>query len=207
MTHKNNLYPHIYTKQVTKELVFLKHFIHNPNISVGDYTYYHDDSRYPERFEDHNIRGFKNCKLTIGKFCSIARGTTFIADDMNHPMDGFSTYPFYNFERWNNYTPNPGKSRNTIVGNDVWFGTNAVVMPGVTIGDGAIIGAGALVTKDVPAYFIVGGNPSQIIRQRFSEEIIEELLRIRWWDWEYNKITRNIEHIVGNDITQLTKCQ
>ncbi len=207
MAHKNNLYPHTYTKQVTKELVFLKHFIRNPNISIGDYSYYHDDRQYPERFEEQNTRGFWNCKLTIGKFCSIARGTTFIADDMNHPMDGFSTYPFFNFEGWDTYTPAPGKGRNIVVGNDVWFGTNAVIMPGVTIGDGAIVGASALVTKDVLPYSIVGGNPSQLIRKRFPEEIINELLRIKWWDWEYEKITRNIKHIVGDNIEQLQKCQ
>lgn len=207
MPHKNNLYPHTYTKQVNKELVFLKNFIRNPNISVGDYSYYHDDRQYPERFEEQNTRGFGQCKLTIGKFCAIARGTTFIADDMNHPMDGFSTYPFFCFEEWDSYTPPSGKGRNIVVGNDVWFGTNAVIMPGVEIGDGAIIGASALVTKDVAPYSIVGGNPSRIIRKRFSEEIISELLRIRWWDWEYEKITRNIQYIVGSNIEHLKKCQ
>ncbi|WP_367363951.1 CatB-related O-acetyltransferase [Candidatus Tisiphia endosymbiont of Nedyus quadrimaculatus] len=205
MVNSNNNYPHLYAKQV-KETVFLKHFIHNPNIMVGDYTYYHDN-QHPEYFERNNIRGCHECKLIIGKFCSIAMRTTFIMDDVNHPMDGFSTYPFFIFENWDNYTPTLGKSRNTVVGNDVWFGTNAVIMPGVTIGDGAIIGAYAVVTKDVPPYSIAVGNPSRIIRKRFSETIIGELVQIKWWDWDYDKITRNIEVIVGADINQLKECK
>ncbi|MCC8418037.1 MAG: hypothetical protein LN588_06150 [Rickettsia endosymbiont of Bryobia graminum] len=95
MVHKDKIYPLTYTKSVAKETVFLKHFIHNPNIIIGDYTYYSDDINPPESFEDNNIRGFYNTKLIIGKFCAIARGTTFISDDMNHSMDGFSTYPFF----------------------------------------------------------------------------------------------------------------
>ncbi|WP_425363660.1 CatB-related O-acetyltransferase [Candidatus Tisiphia endosymbiont of Hybos culiciformis] len=205
MVQPSNNYPHIYPKQV-KETIFLKHFIHNPNIMVGDYSYYHDD-QYPEYFERNNVIGCHQCKLIIGKFCAIAKRTTFIMDDVNHLMDGFSTYPFFIFEGWNNYTPTPGKARSTIVGNDVWFSTNAVIMPGVTIGDGAIIGAYAVVTKDVPPYSIVAGNPSRIIRKRFSDDVINELVQIKWWDWDYDKITRNIKVIVGADIEQFKKCK
>ncbi|WP_417904564.1 CatB-related O-acetyltransferase [Candidatus Tisiphia endosymbiont of Micropterix aruncella] len=205
MVHFNKHYPHTYPKQV-KEIIFLKHFIHNPNIMVGDYTYYHDN-QHPEYFERNNIIGCHECKLIIGKFCSIAMRTTFIMDDVNHSMDGFSTYPFFIFENWNNYTPTLDKRRNTVVGNDVWFGANAVIMPGVTIGDGAMIGAYAVVTKDVPPYSIVAGNPSKIIRKRFSDDTINELVQIKWWDWDYNKITRNIEVIVGADIDQLKECK
>ncbi|MDD9334945.1 MULTISPECIES: CatB-related O-acetyltransferase [unclassified Candidatus Tisiphia] len=205
MVHFNKHYPHLYAKQV-KETIFLKHFIHNPNIMVGDYSYYHD-SHYPEQFERNNVIGCHQCKLIIGKFCAIAKGTTFIMDDVNHLMDGFSTYPFFIFEGWNNYTPTCNKARSTIVGNDVWFGTNSVIMPGVTIGDGAIIGAYAVVTKDVPPYSIAVGNPSRIIRKRFSEDIVDKLAQIKWWDWDYDKITRNIEVIVGADIDQLKECK
>ena len=204
MTSSNNPYPFIYAKQV-KEIVFLKHFIHNPNISVGDYTYY-SDAYSPEHFEHKNVRGCYYCKLVIGKFCAIATGTTFITDDMNHPMDGFSTYPFFIFEGWNNYTPSPDRRRDTIIGNDVWFGTNAVIMPGVTIGDGAIIGAYSVVTRDVEPYSIVAGNPNKLIRKRFSDDTIKELLTIKWWDWDYEKITRNLKAIVGADINQLKNC-
>lgn len=208
MVHKDKIYPLTYTKSVAKETVFLKHFILNPNIIIGDYTYYSDDINPPESFEDNNIREFYNTKLIIGKFCAIARGTTFISDDMHHPMDGFSTYLFFIFEGWNNYTHTTDKRRNIIVGNDVWFGSNAVVMPGVTIGDGAIIGAYSLVTKDVPPYSIVVGNPpSKIIRKRFSDDIIDELLLVKWWDWDYEKITKNIKAIVDVDIEQLKQCR
>lgn len=204
MTSPNNPYPFIYVKRV-KETVFLKHFIHNPNITVGDYTYYHDVYS-PEHFEHKNVRGCHYCKLIIGKFCAIATGTTFITDDMNHSMDGFSTYPFFLFEGWNNYTPSPDRRRDTVIGNDVWFGTNAVIMPGVLIGDGAIIGAYAVVTRDVEPYSIVAGNPNKVIRKRFSDDIIKELLTIKWWDWDYDKITRNLKAIVGADINQLRNC-
>ncbi|WP_422229174.1 CatB-related O-acetyltransferase [Rickettsia endosymbiont of Halotydeus destructor] len=205
MTSHNNLYPHLFPKQV-KETIFLKHFIHNPNIIVGDYTYY-SDSNNPEKFEYKNVRGAYFVKLIIGKFCAIAMGTNFITDDMNHPMDGFSTYPFFIFENWNNYTPSPDKRRDTIIGNDVWFGTNSTIMPGVNIGNGAIIGACSVVTKDVPPYSIVVGNPAKIVRQRFPDEIIEQLLKIKWWDWDYDKITRNISAIVGANIEKLNQAK
>jgi len=205
MTSHNNPYPHLFPKQA-KETIFLKHFIHNPNIIVGDYTYY-NDANHPERFEYENVRGAYFVKLIIGKFCAIAMGTSFITDDMNHSMDGFSTYPFFIFENWNNYTPSPNKRRNTIIGNDVWFGTNSTIMPGVNIGDGAIIGACSVLTKDVPPYCIVAGNPAKIVRYRFSDDIIRQLLEVKWWDWNYDKITRNIPEIVGANIEKLKQAE
>lgn len=194
-------YPFIF-QAPRKETVFLKHFIHNPNIIVGDYTYY-NDLHHPERFESENIRGCYFCKLIIGKFCQIAYRTMFITDDMNHKMDGFSAYPFYIFEGWNSESVDFEKRRDTVICNDVWFGTNAVIMPGVKIGDGAIIGAYAVVTKDVEPYSIVAGNPAKVIRKRFSDEIINDLLEIKWWDWDYDKITRNVKSIIGADIDKL----
>jgi virginiamycin A acetyltransferase len=202
MVSHNNPYPHIYAKPV-KETVFLKHFVHNPNVTIGDYTYYHDE-KHPEYFESHNIRGYYYCKLIIGNFCALATGTTFIGDDMNHSMGGFSTYPFFIFEGWNNYSPFD-RRRDTIIGNDVWFGTNAVIMPGVTIGDGAIIGAYSVVTKSVEPYSIVAGNPAKLVRKWFADDVINQLLLIKWWDWDYDKITRNIHSIIGADIEQLMK--
>lgn len=206
MVNPSTLYPIPYPTAATypkpaKELVFLKHFVHNPNIIVGDYTYY-DDPHSPEKFEYNNVRGGYFSKLTIGKFCQIAMDTTFILSDMNHHMDGFSTYPFFLFDPWKQYEEVVIKG-DTIVGNDVWFGTNAVIMPGVKIGHGAIIGAYAVVTKDVAPYTIVAGNPAKLIRKRFSNEIVADLLTIQWWDWEYDKITKNIRSIVGADIAQL----
>ena len=201
MTSPNNPYPHLY-QQTVKDTVFLKHFIHNPNIEVGDYTYY-SDPKEPERFEYKNVRGAYFCKLFIGKFCQIAMDTSFIMSDMDHHMTGFSTYPFFLFDNWQLYEPEIAPKGNTHVGNDVWFGTNAVIMPGVTIGDGAIIGAYAVVTKDVKPYNVVVGNPAKAVKERFANEIIADLLAIKWWDWDYDKITRNVTAIVGGDIEKL----
>ncbi|WP_316353236.1 CatB-related O-acetyltransferase [Candidatus Trichorickettsia mobilis] len=194
-------YPHTYLKTV-KETVFLKHFVHNPNIEIGDYTYYHDLNN-PEDFEYKNVRGAFYVKLIIGKFGQIAMNTIFILSEMNHHMHGFTTYPFFLFEQWDQYAPEIGLKGNTEVGNDVWFGTNAVIMPGVRIGDGAIIGAYAVVTKDVAPYSVVAGNPARVVKQRFSDAIIADLLEIQWWNWDYDKITRNVNLIVGGDIKKL----
>ncbi len=201
MTRADTPYPFIGSTR-TKEIVFLKHFIHNPNIIVGDYTYYNDPHR-PENFEVDNVRGCYFSKLIIGKFCQIAYKTTFITDDMNHKMDGFSTYPFHIFDAWKE-DANPKKDcRDTVVGNDVLITTNSVILPGVTIGDGAVIGAYAVVTKDVEPYTIVAGNPARVIRKRFSDEVIKDLIEIEWWDWDYEKITRNVQNIVSADIEKL----
>ncbi len=202
MTNPNILYPFIYPKMV-KETVFLKNCVNNPNIIIGDYTYYHDYTS-PEKFEEKNVRNCFFCKLIIGKFCQIAVDTTFIMDNSNHQMNGFSTYPFFLFDNWKDYTPEFPLKGDTIVGNDVWFGTGSIIMPGVSIGDGAIIGAYSVVTKNVEPYTIVAGNPACLVRKRFTDDIIEKLLQIKWWNWEYDKITRNIKAIVGADIKQLT---
>lgn len=201
MVDPNSPYPLIYPKQV-KEMVFLKNFINNPHIHVGDYTYYHD-YHHPERFEIDNVRNCYTCKLVIGKFCQIAVGTTFIMADSNHAMTGFSTYPFFIFTHMDQHLPSLPKKGDTVIGNDVWFGTNAVIMPGVTIGDGAIIGAYAVVTKDVEPYTIVAGNPARFVRQRFQKEIVEELQQIQWWNWEDEKVFRNIPAITSNDLQKL----
>lgn len=196
-------------EKTTKGLIFLKNFITNPNIVVGDYTYYAGrDSEV--RFETENVMFALSCKLTIGKFCQLAYGTKFILSDANHQMNGFSAFPFFIFGKmgegcpeWAEYElglPNKG---DTVIGNDVWFGHESVIMPAVKVGDGAIIGARAVVTKDVPPYAVVGGNPAKIIRKRFSDEVIDQLLKIRWWDWSYDKITRNIRSIVGADVQNL----
>lgn len=193
--------------KVTKEVIFLKHFITNPNIQVGDYTYYHD-MHHPEKFEKENVIIIYSCKLTIGKFCQIAHGTKFMMSDANHQMNGFSTFPFFIFGgEWSNYQPDTPKKGDTVVGNDVWFGQDSLIMPGIKIGSGAIIAARSVVTKDVPPYTIVGGNPAKIIRKRFSDETIDQLLHIQWWDWNYEKITRNIEAIVGADVQKLLEAK
>lgn len=191
----------------TRDVVFLKNFITNPLIEVGDYTYYDGGG---ERFQDENVLIIYTCKLVIGKFCQIARGTQFLMSDANHQMNGFSTYPFFVFGRfaegadgWADYSPEFPHKGDTIVGNDVWFGRESFIMPGVKIGDGAIIASRSVVTRDVPPYTLVGGNPARVIRQRFPDAIIEQLLKVRWWDWPYDKISKNVAAIVGGDIEVL----
>ncbi|MFK7000349.1 CatB-related O-acetyltransferase [Flavobacterium oreochromis] len=188
-------------------LCFLKNIIKNPNIIVGDYTYY-DDFEDVANFEK-NVKyhfDFNNDKLIIGKFCMIASGVKFIMNGANHLTEAISAYPFAIFGHdWQNAME--GKSYpikgDIIIGNDVWIGHNVTIMAGVTIGDGAIIATNSTVTKDVAPYSIVGGNPVQLIRKRFSEEIIAELLRIEWWHWDIEKITQNVQLLTSNAIEKL----
>jgi len=193
---------------VTPHFIFLKNFITRPHVKIGDYTYY-DMTFNKLSFEEENLVFGFTSPLTVGKFCQIATGVKFILDDANHPMSGFSTYPFFvlgknspDCPEWD-YDPVLSQKGETVIGNDVWFGHQSVIMPGVTIGDGAIIASRAVVTKDVPPYTIVAGNPAKVIKQRFSDEVIADLQQIVWWDWEYDKITRNLSAIVGGDIEML----
>lgn len=191
---------------------FLRNLVANPQIEIGDYTYY-DDPDGPERFEENVLYHFSfiGDRLIIGKFCAIARGVKFIMNGANHLMSGFSSFPFFIFANgWESATPAAGElphKGDTVVGNDVWLGYDSLVMPGVQIGDGAIVAARTVVVRDVPAYSIVGGNPGQVIRSRFDEATIESLLQIRWWDWPADKITRNLSAIVGADIAILRDCR
>lgn len=181
-------------------IAFLKSVVTNPNIIVGDYTYY-DDPEGPERFE-HNVLyhfDFIGDRLVIGKFCSIAHGATFIMNGGNHRTDWFTNYPFPIFGHgWEGAMPEawPHKG-DTRIGNDVWIGHGAAFMPGVHVGDGAIVASKAVVTKDVPPYSVVGGNPARVIRYRFDEATVDALLEVRWWDWDIERITRNLGAICG----------
>lgn len=199
----NTLYP---LKDYNR-LCFLKNLIKNPNIIIGDYTYY-DDFESVENFEK-NVKylfDFTGDQLIIGKFCMIASDVTFIMNGANHLNASITSYPFAIFGGdWANAMegksyPNKG---NTTIGNDVWIGYGATIMPGVTIGDGAIIATKAVVTKDIAPYSIVGGNPAQEIRKRFSEQTIEQLLAIAWWDWPIERITENLLYLTGNDASKL----
>jgi len=187
---------------------YLKNFITNENIIVGDYTYY-DDPEGVERFEQNVLYHypFVGDKLIIGKFCAIAKDVKFIMNGANHAMSGFSTYPFYIFGNgWEKVMPKEGElpyKGDTIIGNDVWVGYEATIMAGVKVGNGAIIATKSVVTSDVPDYAIVGGNPAKVIKMRFDEETIEKLVNIAWWDWSAEKITENLEAIVGNDLESL----
>ena len=201
----------IYPRSGDKKTVYLKNIISNPNIIVGDYTMYHDLLNDPKEFEINNVLyqyPINRDKLKIGKFCSIACGTNFLFNSANHALDSLSTYPFpLFFEEWNlekeKVTEAWDNRGDIVIGNDVWIGYEAVILSGVTIGDGAIIGTRAVVTKDVPPYTIVGGVPAKPIRKRFDEKVIKELLKIKWWDWIEEKIARNIENIKTGCIERL----
>lgn len=190
-----------------ERMVFLKNIITNPLIEVGDYTYY-DDFEDVQNFE-RNVRylfDFTGDKLIIGKFCMIASDAQFIMNGANHLSDAISAYPFAVFGKgWEHAMegksyPNKG---DMVIGNDVWIGHRAVIMPGVTIGDGAIIGSYSLVSKDVAPYSIVGGNPAKEIRKRFSDADIERLLALRWWDWEPERITKYVHLLTGKEVAAL----
>lgn len=181
----------------------------NPNIVVGRYSYYSgyyhghsfdDCARYlmPDEGVD---------RLIIGSFCSIGSGAAFImAGNQGHRHDWISSFPFY----WmaevpafagaaNGYRP----SGDTVIGNDVWIGSEAVIMPGVKVGDGAVIGTRALVTRDVEPYTIVGGNPARPIRKRFDDRQIAELLEMRWWEWGEDALHGAMPLLTSGDVEGL----
>ena len=195
----------IHPNENIQQIVYIKNVITRPNIIVGEYSYY-DDVNGAERFEEHVTHHYEflGDRLIIGKFCAIARGIEFV---MNGRMNSVSTYPFNIMGGgWEAFAPAlddlPLKG-DTVVGSDVWIGQNVTVMPGVHIGDGAIIGANSVVTKDVPPYCIAGGNPCRMIRQRFDDELIAYLLDLKWWDWDAGKIFRNMEALCSGDLTKI----
>jgi virginiamycin A acetyltransferase len=188
-------------------LCFLKNIITRPNIQVGDYTYY-DDFEDVRNFEK-NVKyhfDFVGDRLIIGKFCMIASDVTFIMNGANHLTEAVTSYPFAIFGKdWAHAMegksyPNKG---DTQIGNDVWIGYRATIMPGVKVGDGSIIASHAVVAKNVAPYTIVGGNPAQVIRTRFPEETIKQLLELKWWDWDIEKITRHVKDLTVGDLSKL----
>ena len=208
---KNSIYP----RTGDKEIVYLKDVVTGPNIEIGDYTIYNDFVRDPRHFERNNVLyhyPVNGDKLKIGKFCSIACGAKFLFTSGNHSMKSLSTYTFPIFyEEWGldvkdirSAWDNKG---DIVIGNDVWIGYEAVILSGVTIGNGAIIGARAVVTKDVPPYTIVAGVPARPIRKRFDGETIAKLEALRWWDWDEEKIKRCIPAIQSGDINALERAE
>lgn len=194
------------------QVCFIKNTVKNPNILIGDYTYYND----PENSEDfeRNVLyhyPFIGDRLVIGKFCAIGHDTKFIMNGANHKLAGFSTYPFQIFRGgWESVMPQPGDlpyKGDTVIGNDVWIGHGSAIMPGVKIGNGAIVASCSVVVSDVPAYTIVGGNPARPIRQRFAPEVVSELEAIAWWDWPIEKISRHLPTIVAADLDALRACR
>ena len=192
---KKKLYPN----ENIKNVCYLSNLPKRPNVEIGDYTYYSDHKNSPEKFYDnieHHYE-FLGDKLIIGKFCAIAEGVKFIMNGANHRMDGITTYPFNIFGcGWEKVTPTieqlPFKG-DTVIGNDVWIGQNVTIMPGVIIGDGAIIAANSTVVKSVEPYSIYSGNPAKFIKKRFSDEKIEFLLKLEWWNWSGEEIFDNLE--------------
>lgn len=205
LPNPNAIFPNEY-----KTSCFIKNVVKAPNVSIGDYTYY-DDTDHPECFEQNNILfnypEFGD-RLVIGKFCQIASGTKFIMGPANHRLCSVSTYPFNVFGgAWTENTPAhlsqlPHKG-DTVIGNDVWIGRESIIMPGVKIGDGAIVAAYSVVAKDVPPYSVVGGNPARFIKKRFDEELMKLLLALKWWDFEPKKLVEFLPLLCEPDLEQV----
>ena len=201
----------IYPRTGDRETVYLKNIVDNSNIEIGDYTIYNDFVHDLREFQKNNVLyhyPVNKDRLIIGKFCSIACGAKFLFNSANHKMASLSTYTFpLFFEEWGLEKENVAQAwdqkGDIIIGNDVWIGYEAVILSGVTIGDGAVIGCRAVVTKDVPPYTIVGGVPAKPIRKRFDEETIKELQKIKWWDWPEEKIAGKIPAIQAGDLKEL----
>ncbi len=185
--------------------IYIKPTVTKPNITVGDFTYIAD-----KEFDSHVTHhyDFIGDKLIIGKFCQIAAGVEFVMNGANHQMNAVSTYPFYTLSGWNMLPPKPEDmpfKGDTVIGNDVWIGQNAVILPGVHIGDGAIVGSNSIVGSDVKPYTIVVGNPAREIRKRFDNEMIGLLLEFKWWDKSIDEINSLIPMLTDSDITKVKK--
>ncbi len=201
----------VYPRPHDGQTVYLKDVITGPNIEVGEYTIYNDFVRDPRDFEKNNVLyhyPVNGDRLVIGRFCSIACCAKFMFTSGNHSMQSLVNYTFpIFFDEWGldakdicNAWDNKG---DTVIGNDVWIGYEAVIMPGVKIGDGAVIGTRAVVTKDVPPYTIVGGVPAKPIRRRFDDATVEKLEALRWWDWDEDRLKRALPAIQAGDIAAL----
>ena len=201
----------VYPRTGDPQTVYLKNVVDDPAIQIGAFTIYNDFVRDPRDFQKNNVLyhyPINHDRLYIGKFCSIACGAKFLFNSANHALGSLSTYPFpIFFEEWDLTVENIPRAwdnkGNIVVGNDVWIGYEAVVLAGVTIGDGAVIGARAVVTHDVPPYAIMGGVPAKLIRKRFDDDTIQSLLSLRWWDWPEERIAANLEAIQSGCLERL----
>ena len=183
--------------------IYVKPTIQNPNIVVGEFTYIADSE-----FESHvtHFYPWSRDRLIIGKFCQIASGVEFVMNDANHQMNAVSTFPFYTLEGWDMPVPEPSDmpfKGDTVIGNDVWIGQNAVILPGIHIGDGAIIGANSVVGTDVEPYTIAAGNPAKVLRKRFDAELTELMLEFKWWDKSVEEINSLIPLLTCSDLQKV----
>ena len=202
----------IYPRTGDRDTVYLRNVIQDPSISVGEFTIYNDFVHDPRLFENNNVLyhyPVNGDRLIIGKFCSIACGAKFLFNSANHSLASLSTYPFPIFyEEWGLNIQDVATAWDNkgdiVIGNDVWIGYEAVVLAGVTIGDGAVIGARAVVTKDVPPYAVVGGVPARLIRRRFPDDTISALLALRWWDWPADKIKPRLSALQAGQIEEFS---
>lgn len=195
----------IYPVSGTRSVTYVKPTVTRTNIIVGEFTYFSD-----EDFESHVTHhyDFNGDRLIIGKFCQIAAGVNFIMNGANHQMNAVSTFPFYIFSGWQQEAPPMSEmplKGDTVVGNDVWIGQNATILPGVRIGDGAIIGANSTVGSDVEPYTIVAGNPARVIRKRFDDELIEVLEEVKWWDLPADEINELIPILSCSDLEKVKR--
>ncbi|MCI9466828.1 MAG: CatB-related O-acetyltransferase [Ruminiclostridium sp.] len=201
----------IYPRSDDRQTVYLQSVVTDPNIQVGDFTMYHDFVHDPRGFQENNVLyhyPINGDKLRIGRFCSIACGAKFLFTSANHSLSSLSTYPFPLFyeewgQPWHQLTQAWENRGDIIIGNDVWIGYEAVILSGVTIGDGAIIAARAVVTQDVPPYTIVGGVPARPIRKRYDQASIDQLLALRWWDWPEVELAPLLPAIQAGELSVL----
>ncbi|MBR4124041.1 MAG: CatB-related O-acetyltransferase [Clostridia bacterium] len=193
----------VYPIEGYKDEIYVKPTIKNPNIIVGDFTYIADNE-----FESHvsHLYEWNDDKLIIGKFCQIAKGVEFVMNGANHQMNAVSTFPFYTLSGWDMSAPSKNDlplKGNTVIGNDVWIGQNAVILPGVHIGDGAIVGANCVIGHNVEPYTIVVGNPARVIRKRFDDELIDILLKFKWWNKSIEEINNLIPLLTCSDLEKV----
>ncbi len=205
---KNKIYP----RENDTQTIYLRNIITNSSIKIGEYSIYNDFCNDPKEFQKNNVLYHypvvNHDQLIIGKFCAIACGAKFLMNSANHTLHSLSNYTFPLFDGWGHEmktTESWDNRGDIVIGNDVWIGYEAVILSGVTIGDGSIIGTRAVVTKDVPPYAIVGGIPAKIIRKRFSDDVVARLLKLQWWNWPTDKIAKAIPYIQSGNLSAIEK--
>ena len=200
----------LYPRTGDSQTIYLKNAVQNPRIEIGDFTIYNDFARDPRDFSKNNVLyhyPVNGDRLVIGKFCSIACGAQFLMNSANHALGSLSTYVFPIFyEEWDHgmeVTEAWDHRGDIVIGNDVWIGRESVIMPGVNIGDGAIVAACSVVTRDVQPYSVVGGNPARLIKRRFDDELIQILLALKWWDFEADQLADILPLLCSPDLEQV----